>query len=236
MDIGANFRISAGVDGQRELDRLNASVRQTGQAGEASAGQIKAAMRSLPAQFTDIAVSLQGGQSPLTVLFQQGGQIRDMFGSFGAAARGVGSLLASMITPTTLVIGAIAGLGAVLAKGALEAGEFRDKMLLSGNAAGMTMGRFEALSERVKDAAGVSAGAARELAAAVAGTGVFGPQTIGPATEAMARIQKLSGQSADQIAKDFAGMRSGVASWAAEHNRQYNYLTAAQYAYIKGLE
>ena len=52
----------------------------------------------------------------------------------------------------------------------------------------------------------------------------------------MARIQKLSGQTASDVVKDFASMRNGVAAWAAEHNRQYNYLTAAQYRYIKQLE
>ncbi|MFP3345585.1 phage tail length tape measure family protein, partial [Halomonas sp. SIMBA_159] len=45
-----------------------------------SAKQMQAALRGVPAQFTDIAVSLQGGQNPLTVFLQQGGQLKDMFG------------------------------------------------------------------------------------------------------------------------------------------------------------
>ncbi|HBP8200190.1 TPA: phage tail length tape measure family protein, partial [Escherichia coli] len=45
-----------------------------------SIGQYKAAMRTLPAQFTDIATQLAGGQSPWLILLQQGGQIKDSFG------------------------------------------------------------------------------------------------------------------------------------------------------------
>ena len=44
-----------------------------------------AALRQVPAQFTDIIVSLQGGQAPLTVLLQQGGQLKDVFGGVGNA-------------------------------------------------------------------------------------------------------------------------------------------------------
>lgn len=45
-----------------------------------SARQAEQALRQLPAQFTDIFTSLAGGQNPLMVLIQQGGQIKDSFG------------------------------------------------------------------------------------------------------------------------------------------------------------
>ena len=48
-----------------------------------SAKQTEQALRQLPAQFTDIFTSLAGGQNPLMVLIQQGGQIKDSFGGIG---------------------------------------------------------------------------------------------------------------------------------------------------------
>lgn len=48
-----------------------------------SLGQYSAAMRMLPAQLTDIATQLAGGQSPFLILLQQGGQIKDSFGGVG---------------------------------------------------------------------------------------------------------------------------------------------------------
>lgn len=61
------------------LSRQEAAARRTG----ISVGQYSAAMRTLPAQFTDIATQLAGGQSPFLILLQQGGQIKDSFGGVG---------------------------------------------------------------------------------------------------------------------------------------------------------
>jgi lambda family phage tail tape measure protein len=236
MDIGAKFTIGAGVTGQDQLDKLNEAAKKIGQTGQTSAGQFNAAMRGLPAQMTDVVTSLQGGQSPLTVLLQQGGQIKDQFGGIGAAARGLGQYIAGLANPVTLLAVAVAGLGIAAFKGASEQQALRDQMVLNGNAAGMTMGRFDELAKSVQASTGVTIGAARDLAAAAAATGTFTSGSIQAATSAMGRIQQLSGASADQIAKDFGTMQNGVAKWAAEHNRQYNYLTAAQFAYIRQLE
>lgn len=58
------------------LSRQEAAARRAG----ISVGQYSAALRTLPAQFTDIATQLAGGRSPFLILLQQGGQIKDSFG------------------------------------------------------------------------------------------------------------------------------------------------------------
>ncbi|MEI9740884.1 phage tail tape measure protein [Enterobacter kobei] len=58
------------------LARQEAAARRAG----ISVGQYSAALRTLPAQITDIATQLAGGQSPFLILLQQGGQIKDSFG------------------------------------------------------------------------------------------------------------------------------------------------------------
>lgn len=62
------------------LSRQEAAARRAG----ISVGQYSAALRTLPAQITDIATQLASGQSPFLILLQQGGQIKDSFGGFGA--------------------------------------------------------------------------------------------------------------------------------------------------------
>lgn len=61
------------------LSRQEDAARRAG----ISVGQYSAALRTLPAQFTDIATQLAGGQSPFLILLQQGGQIKDSFGGLG---------------------------------------------------------------------------------------------------------------------------------------------------------
>lgn len=69
--------------------RIDASRQKLGEFSEGmhragiSTGQTQAALQQLPAQFTDIFTSLAGGQNPLLVLIQQGGQIADSFGGIG---------------------------------------------------------------------------------------------------------------------------------------------------------
>lgn len=61
------------------LSRQEAAARRAG----ISVGQYSNAVRQLPAQFTDIATQLAGGQSPFLIMLQQGGQIKDSFGGLG---------------------------------------------------------------------------------------------------------------------------------------------------------
>jgi lambda family phage tail tape measure protein len=67
------------ADIERTRDKLGGfdeSLKKTG----VSSAQTSAALRQLPAQFSDIFTSLAGGQNPLLVLVQQGSQIKDSFG------------------------------------------------------------------------------------------------------------------------------------------------------------
>ncbi|KUZ70816.1 hypothetical protein WI36_20205 [Burkholderia ubonensis] len=77
--------------------------------GGISDAQRAAAMRMMPAQFTDIVVQLQGGANPLTVMLQQGGQIKDMFGGIKEAAKGMGSYLVGLFNPVTIGVAAVIG-------------------------------------------------------------------------------------------------------------------------------
>lgn len=91
--VKANAAVAAGVrtqaDAQRVLDlaterhrRLTGAVNDNAKA----TGLARHEWINLSRQFQDVGVSLAGGQSPLTVLFQQGSQIADVFGSSGAGA------------------------------------------------------------------------------------------------------------------------------------------------------
>jgi hypothetical protein len=58
-----------------------------------SANQTDYITRAVGPQITDIVVGLSTGQSPLTVMMQQGGQLRDQFGMMGIAAKDMGDVM-----------------------------------------------------------------------------------------------------------------------------------------------
>lgn len=236
LDVGASYRIRASVEGQAQLDKFNQTLKQTGSTGEASAGQIRNAMRMLPAQFTDIGTQLAGGQNPFLILLQQGGQIRDQFGSVGAALRGIGSVLTPVRLGFMGLAGAVAAFGVAAFQGYKESQQLQRSIALTGNYAGMTASQFDAAAARIQKASGATAGAARELLMGAVGSGNFGPAAIEATTSAMARLQKISGQSAEDVIKVFAGMSKGASAWAAETNKAYNFLTVEQFKYLQQLE
>ena len=106
---------------QRSVERFGAAVGQMDKAWQANAKSARATSASLAQvnmQMTDIVVSLASGQQPLTVLLQQGGQLKDMFGGVAGALSAVGNAVGAMITPTTLAASALAGLAAAAYAGA----------------------------------------------------------------------------------------------------------------------
>ncbi|KAA8712949.1 phage tail tape measure protein [Pseudomonas cannabina] len=85
---------STRIDASRQkLGEFSDTVKSTG----VSTAQTQAALRQLPAQFSDIFTSLAGGQNPLLVLIQQGGQIKDSFGGIGPTLDVFGNKVKSIL-------------------------------------------------------------------------------------------------------------------------------------------
>jgi phage-related minor tail protein len=216
--------------------RAAAEMAKLGNASQVSAAQTANAMRMLPAQFTDVATQLAGGQNPLLILMQQGGQVKDSFGGIGNTFKALGS----MITPVGVAISAVGAAIAVTAmaafQGSKEQHEFANSLILTGNAAGLTSSSFEAMAAKAAAASSATLGQGKEALQALVSTGRVGQQAIEEGTKATLMMARLTGQSSEEVAKDFARMADGVAKWAQEHNKQYHYLTAAQFLHIKQLE
>lgn len=212
------------------LRALEASQTRVG----VSAAQTAAAMRGVPAQITDIVTSLQGGQAPLTVLFQQGGQLRDMFGSAGGAARALGSAVVGMINPFTIAAAAVAAGAIAYNQGSKEADAYRKAIIMTGNAAGVTAGQLAAMAKQAS-ASGGTQGASAEALAALVGTGKVGAEELVAASRAAVDAQKYLGIAVGDTAKAYAALGKDPLKATMQLDEQYNYLTASTYEQIKAL-
>ncbi|GEM_PF-409112 len=201
-----------------------------------SAAQTAAAMRGVPAQITDIVVSLQSGQQPMTVMLQQGGQLKDMFGGIAPAARALGSTLLGMVNPWTLLAGSAVAFGVAAYQGSQETERLNRTIRLTGNYAGVTAGGIREMSAAVAGISGGGLGKARQAVESLVATGQISKETISSLSATMVELQRASGQSMDEISKDFARMPDGVTKWAEEHNRSMNFMNLAQWDYIRTLE
>lgn len=95
IDADTFREYSTRIDASRQkLGDFDEGLRKTG----VTSKQTEQALRQLPSQFTDIFTSLVGGQNPLLVLLQQGGQIKDSFGGVGATFDALGGKIKSLFS------------------------------------------------------------------------------------------------------------------------------------------
>ena len=214
-----------------ELEKTGATLEKTG----IFAKQTAAALRGVPAQFTDIFVSLQGGQAPLTVLLQQGGQLKDMFGGIGPAARAMGGYVLGLVNPFTVAAAAAGVLTYAYYTGSEEAVKFQKALTLSGNAAGTTSDELAAMAKQVSMTVGTT-GAAAEVLATLASSGKIAAGSFESITEAALQMERATGRAIDETVADFVKIAKDPVAAAKDLNEQYNFLTAGVYAQIVALK
>jgi lambda family phage tail tape measure protein len=243
VELEKHFK--AGIVPEGEYKRLNAILEAQANAvqntngqfakGAISAKQYAAALRNVPAQFTDIAVSLQAGQAPLTVLLQQGGQLKDMFGGVGGAAKALGGYVLGLVNPFTVAAAAAAVLALAYKQGSDEQTAFQNALILTGNAAGTSS---QALAQQAQDISKTvgTVGAAAAVLTQLASSGKIPASQFDMIAVAALKLQEATGIAAEETVKNFEKLAKDPVKYSKELNESLNYLTASQYAQIDALQ
>ncbi|EFG1010509.1 phage tail tape measure protein, partial [Escherichia coli] len=228
--LETDARKTAGVV-EQNLSRQALAAQKAG----ISVGQYKAAMRTLPAQFTDIATQLAGGQNPWLILLQQGGQVKDSFGGMIPMFRGLaGAITLPMVGVTSLAV-ATGALVYAWYQGDSTLSAFNKTLVLSGNQSGLTADRMLTLS-RAGQAAGLTFNQARESLAALVNAGVRGGEQFDAINQSVARFASASGVEVDKVAEAFGKLTTDPTSGLIAMARQFRNVTAEQIAYVAQLQ
>lgn len=216
------------ADAQKHLAAL-------GKAGQVSAGQTAAAWRQLPQQMSDVAVQLQGGVNPLTILLQQGSQIQGSFGGLGPMFKE----LATVITPVNVALGGLAvGVGAVAlayAQGSQEQDNMARSLILTGNAAGTTVGQMVGMAQAIGAVVGTQAQASDALAQ-MAATGQVAAHNLQRFGEVAIRLERSVGTPVAETVKTLAELGRAPVAASVKLNESLNYLNKSIYDQIVALE
>lgn len=216
---------------QQSFTRQEAAVRKAG----ISVGQYNAAMRMLPAQFTDIATQLAGGQSPWLILLQQGGQVKDSFGGIIPTFRA----LLGAVSPLMVGVGALsAATGALFYawyQGSSTLSDFNKTLALSGNSAGLTADRMLVLA-RNGQSAGLTFNQTSEALTELINAGVRVGANFDDMSQAVARFTQASGVPVDKVAAAFGKLTSDPTSGLIAMAQQFHNVTAEQIAYVAQLQ
>lgn len=193
------------------------------------------AMRGLPAQFTDIFTSLAAGQPAMMVFLQQGGQIKDMFGGIGPAARAMGSYVLGLVNPFTLAAAAVGTLAAAYYQGSREQDAYRLGLVSTGNAAGATVGQLADMAQRISASTGTTSKAA-EVLAQLASSGKVAASSFQEVATAAIAWEKAGGQAASVTVAEFAKLADDPVRAVEALDEKYNFLTASTYRQIAALQ
>ena len=222
----------AQINAAREaIGKTDKVMMQNGQ----TAKQYAAALRGVPAQFTDIAVSLQAGQNPLTVFLQQGGQLKDMFGGIGPAARALGGYVLGLVNPFTAAAAAAAVLALAYKQGSDEATAFNTALIMSGNAAGTNADQLASAAERVSESVG-TVGKAASVLAQLASSSRIPAESFDRIAIAAIKMEEATGKAAEETVKDFEKIAKDPVRAIRELNDSMNFLTTTTYAQIEAMQ
>lgn len=235
----------SGSLGQTEYDTYSKKIAQmrseVGKAGVEydktgmSAKQLAFATRGLPAQFTDIAVSLQAGQNPMTVFLQQGGQLKDMFGGIGQAAKAMGGYIMGLINPFAIAASAAGVMALAYYQGSVEADRLRNALILTGNSAGATSDQLMGAAKRIDAISGTQRQAAAALAE-VANTGKFTASQIELVGLAAVQMENTTGKAVADTVAEFVKLADDPVKAAEELNKKFNFLSASTFEQIAALK
>jgi lambda family phage tail tape measure protein len=216
------------------LSRQEAAARRAG----ISVGQYSAAMRTLPAQFTDIATQLAGGQSPFLILLQQGGQIKDQFGSVQGALSGVGEYIrsmAGMINPTTIALAGLVGTVGLLAAAAYSSSEQFDQVarsvIMMGGAGFSSMQQLNQAAEEVAGKTNTSISSTVDTLVTLNDTGKYTASQMKQIATSITLMGK-AGSDTKAAMSDFGKIVSDPVKGLASLNEQYGFVDEAMMKHI----
>lgn len=199
-----------------------------------SMGQYRSAVGMLPAQMTDIVTQLAGGQNPLLILLQQGGQVKDSFGGI----RNMFLALRTVISPVALgVMGVVGGLGSLAYayyKAEQEEQAFNRALVMTGHYAGKTRSELQALASSLSGN-GITQGKMADVLAQTVSSGAFTGSAVSMVANAAARLEQATGASIDATIEQFKRLQQDPVTAVKALDKQMHFLTATQLEQITTL-
>ncbi|PRA53167.1 MULTISPECIES: phage tail length tape measure family protein [Pseudomonas] len=200
-----------------------------------SAKAYQAALRGVPAQFTDIAVSLQGGQAPLQVLLQQGGQLKDMFGGIVPATKALGGYILGLVNPFTVAAAAAGTLALAYYQGSEESERLTASIIKNGNAAGTSYSELASLAQQVANT-GTTVGAAADVIGQLSAAGNRLTPMYAQIAQASLAWAKQTGTDVTKVVETFNDIAKSPVEAVKKLDAELNFLTTSQYANITSLQ
>ncbi|MDF4005323.1 phage tail tape measure protein [Luteibacter sp. PPL552] len=166
------------------------------------------------------------------------GDFGNFQGSLITLANNTG-LLATLLSPAALGVGALAGglgiLAAAAASAYIEEQRLNEAIAVSGNFAGVTSGSFEKMASGIGGATG-HLGEARDVLNSLVASGRVSADSLEAVGQAGYDIAILTKKGAEEAAQAATQMFDGTVASLLKANEQYHFLNEETYERVKALE
>ena len=214
----------------KQLDAANNKLKSN----TVSLGQYQNAMRMMPAQMTDVVTQLAGGQNPLLIALQQGGQMRDSFGGFKGMFEGI----ASVITPARIaalgLAGVVAAVGKAMYDGAQDVEDYKNAIVLAGAKANITANDLQYVAETV-GASTHNYGLAKEAMLGLVATGAVMSGDYERVATSIVLASEATGKSVEDMVAQYQKIADDPIKAMLELSSTYSTLTPLVYEQAKAL-
>ncbi|MFZ6644417.1 phage tail length tape measure family protein [Undibacterium sp. TJN25] len=159
-------------------------------------------------------------------------------GSMMVLANATGATSMLFTATAAAVAAALLPLGLFIAAAIAGAGDIskmNDALIVTGNYAGVSTGQLAAASQKIGDVNN-NIGKTREILTGLAASGKFGGDALLATGAAASAFAKLTGESAEDVGKQFEKMDDGVAKFAQNFDKQYHMIDTATLERIDSLE
>ncbi|WP_370681019.1 phage tail tape measure protein [Comamonas sp. GB3 AK4-5] len=238
-------RLKPYIEQLREIEALQGRLKGSSGSGvkpmqEVAGAKNEPAVGDVPGQFKagqfkDLVSSLQEGQRPMKAMLEHGDLLKNMFTNTGASARALGARILGLANPYALAAGAAAELASAYNQGSQEADAYAKALIMSGNAAGVTVGQLATMAQAI-DGKGFTQGEAAAALAQLAGTGHVAAESIQKVAEVALNLEREAGVPIAQTVSDFAELGKSPVEASLRLTETHRYLTAEVYEQIKALQ
>lgn len=227
----SDIRIKIGLDGvpqvQAGAQQAATSLAKVGDAADLTSRQARLLSRNVG----DALRSLGGGAGG--ALGEVASRVTQLGIAFGGL-EGVAGRLAGG-GPIAAVVAAVAAAGIAFKQGKAESDAYARALILSGNAAGATVGQLQMLAKAQSDVAG-SQGKAADVLAQLAASGSVAVSEMAKATAAAVALERANGGAADATASKFVELGRAPLQALIKINEAENFLSKSVYETVKALE
>ncbi|MBF4377186.1 phage tail length tape measure family protein, partial [Vibrio anguillarum] len=162
-------------------------------------------------------------------------QLKDMFGGIGPAAKAMGGYVAGLANPFTISASAAGVLALAYYQGSEEADRYRNAIILTGNASGVTADQLSQMAKRLDEISGTQRNAAKAISE-VASSAKFSADQIELVSLAAVNMEMATGKAISDTIDEFKKLSDEPSKAIAELNKTQNFLTQSVYEQITALE